>query len=79
MKKLLLLLGALAAASFTFAAQPAKAPAVDKPKAAAKAEEKCDDDSCCDDEKPADAKDAKATAQKADPAKDGKAKSVAKK
>ena len=75
MKKLLLFLAALAAASFTFAVETAKAPAVEKPKADAK----CDDGSCCDDEKPADAKGAKVTGPKTDAVKKDAAKPVEKK
>ncbi len=76
MKKLFALLLLSAAASFTLAAEPAKAAATDKPKADAKAGVKFEE--CCDDDaKPADAKTAKAD-PKTDAAKKEAAKPVAK-
>ena len=76
MKKLFLLLAALATGAFTFATEPAKAPAAAKPKADAK----CDDGSCCDDDaKPADAKSAKPAEKKSDDAKKTAAQPVEKK
>ena len=72
MKKHLLALAALAAASFTFAAET-KAPD-DKPKADAKC------DSCCsDDPKPPAPQDAKASDAKADPKKSDAAQPAEKK
>ena len=76
MKKILALLLALNAISFTFAAdQKAAAPVADKAKAA----EKCDDGSCCDDDAKPAAKDAKQADAKATPAKKEAAKPAEKK
>ena len=76
-----LLLLALSAISFTFAAEQ-KSPVAEKAKPDAKAAEKCDDGSCCDDDaKPADAKvakDTKATDGKTNAAKKEGPKPVAK-
>ena len=66
MKKLVALLALFAAGSFTFAAEPSKAPTPTK----SKTDPKADLELCCDDDaKPADTKTAKATEQKSDAAK----------